>query len=250
MALFNFPFHLFGGALRPDAISGLTSPFRKRLTDMFNAAPASVQKELGLTSAYRSPAVQAALYRASHGSGMVGRPYRSRHNFGDAADLYGFGMGGRGAQVSPETADWVHQHAGDFGLYFPMMDPKRHPYEPWHIQLMRSTGMAGPGPQPGVALGTTPTPTDRPADQPAPDGSPLFGPPDQTTQDDRKDKMQGLLDQMMKPPEPMGDVPNLLGQGGGSGVMSLPEYIAQFMALRRGGGGGMGGMGQGGQGFG
>lgn len=149
------PYQLVGGATRPDAISGLNPAFSQAMTSLYNAAPPQVQAELGLTSAYRSPEVQRKLYEASDKSGkMVAAPGKSKHNFGTAADLAGFGLKGSGG-VSPETKAWVHQNAGKFGLTFPM------DYEPWHIQLADAAGAgAGAGappqaPAPAGDLGTT-----------------------------------------------------------------------------------------------
>lgn len=70
----------------------------------------------------------------------------------------------------------------------------------------------------------------------------LFGPGGQATQvsgEDKKKSLGGLLGDMAQPPE-IASVPNLLpqGGGGGSGVQSLPEYIARFMAMQQGGQGG------------
>jgi hypothetical protein len=134
-----FPYRLYGGAARSDAISGLNPAFASALTDLFNAAPPEVQAQLGLASAYRSVARQQELWNASDKSGRwVAAPGKSRHNFGEAADLYGFGLKNAG-NVSQATRDYVHQNAGNYGLAFPMS------YEPWHIQLARSQGQSGPG---------------------------------------------------------------------------------------------------------
>jgi hypothetical protein len=125
----GFPYRLYGGALRPDAISGLDPRFSEALTRLYYAAPPEVQRELALNSAYRSAAVQQELWNRSDKTGRtVARPGESRHQFGTAADLYGFGLGGN-TSVSQATRDWVNANAAAQGLYFPMS------YEPWHIQL-------------------------------------------------------------------------------------------------------------------
>src|SRR5262245_5756614 len=74
--------------------------------------------------------------------------------------------------------------------------------------------------------------------------------------EEKKKPLSGLLQEMMKQPE-MAAVPNLRPQGGGGGsnVMSLPEYVQQFIAMRMmGQPGGLGGQqwptGWGTQGFG
>lgn len=124
----NFPYRLYGGATRPDAISGLDPRFSSALTQLYGAAPPDVQAQLGLTSGFRSIERQRQLWNASDRTGhTVAAPGHSRHNFGLAADLYGFGTGG--GKVAPETASWVHQNAPQYGLAFPMS------YEPWHVQL-------------------------------------------------------------------------------------------------------------------
>jgi hypothetical protein len=146
-----FPYALYGGATRSDAITGLNQAFSNALLQLYAAAPPEVQRELGLNSAYRSPAVQAALYEKSDKSGRnVAPPGKSRHNFGEAADLYGFGL--TKDAVSQATKDWVHQNAANFGLTFPMA------HEPWHIQLARSQGQAGPGAASSAAVAALPTP--------------------------------------------------------------------------------------------
>ena len=136
----TFPYKLYGGATREDAISGLAPAFREALLRMYAAAPPEVQAELGLNSAYRSPERQQELWNASDKTGrMVARPGKSRHNKGDAVDLYGFGLGGGKTNlVSQATRDWVNQNAGAHGFEFPMS------YEPWHMQ-MKAEQMAAAG---------------------------------------------------------------------------------------------------------
>jgi len=134
------PYRLYGGATRPDALN-FNSAFSQALNALYAAAPPEVQTELGLTSGYRSPEVQRALWAKSDKTGhTVAAPGKSKHQHGTAADLYGFGLGG-GPSVSQTTKDWVRQNAAAHGLYFPMN------YEPWHIQLQGagSTAPAGEG---------------------------------------------------------------------------------------------------------
>jgi hypothetical protein len=151
MAAFNFPLRLYGGATRPDAITGLKTPFSQALVAMYNAAPPDVQRQIGLTSAYRSPEVQRRLWLASDRTGhSVAAPGHSMHNQGLAADLYGFGLKG-GPQVDQATKDWVHQNAAKFGLTFPMS------YEPWHIQPMKGATMATPDPNATASISPTAT---------------------------------------------------------------------------------------------
>ena len=124
-----WPYKLYGGAQRPDAITGLDRRFSEALVRLYNAAPPEVQRELALNSAYRSAAVQQELWDKSDKTGhSVAAPGKSKHQFGLAADLYGFGLGGNNS-VSQQTRDWVNANAQAQGLYFPME------HEPWHIQL-------------------------------------------------------------------------------------------------------------------
>jgi len=132
-----FPYKLYGGATRPDALN-FNDPFNQAMVTLYNAAPPSVQAELGLTSGFRSRAVQEALWAGSDKTGhSVARPGHSKHESGNAADLYGFGLKGGGPKVSEETRAWVHGNADKFGLYFPMG------HEPWHIQLRKAGGGGG-----------------------------------------------------------------------------------------------------------
>src|SRR5262245_59660622 len=64
-----FPTKLYGGATRQDAITGLNSGFSNAMLALYNAAPPEVQRELGLNSAYRSAAVQQALWDKSDKTG-------------------------------------------------------------------------------------------------------------------------------------------------------------------------------------
>jgi D-alanyl-D-alanine carboxypeptidase len=139
----NFPYRLYGGATRPDAITGLDPRFSAALSSLYAAAPPEVQAQLGLTSGYRSIERQRQLWEASDKSGhWVARPGHSMHNLRLAADLYGFGTGG--GNVSGEARDWVHQAAPGFGLSFPMS------YEPWHVQLAGATEQGQTPTQPGT----------------------------------------------------------------------------------------------------
>ena len=250
----KFPYRLEGGGRRPDAISGMQQPFNQALLAMYQAAPPEVQRELGIASGYRSNKVQTALWNASDKTGRtVARPGSSKHEHGTAADLFGFGLKNAG-NVSQATKDWVHQNAGQFGLYFPM------DYEPWHIQLKDTSGLRhvggagssaasfgqntiGGGGGPGVNI----DPTGSPGMTPESLGNLLAG--TELTGEDKDKPLGGLLSDMMKAPEPMAPLPPMqLGQQPAG--PSLPEYIQQFMAARMrgqppptGGAGGMGGQG-------
>jgi hypothetical protein len=139
------PYKLYGGATRPDALN-FDPGFNTALLNLYQAAPPEVQTELGLTSGYRSPAVQQVLWDRSDKTGhSVARPGRSKHQHGTAADLYGFGLGD-GPHVSDATKAWVKANAEAHGLYFPMA------HEPWHIQV-RGEGGGAPAAAPAAPGG-------------------------------------------------------------------------------------------------
>ncbi len=247
MAL-RFPYGLHGGATRPDAISGFNPGFSAALQKLYANAPPEVQKELGLTSGYRSIQRQQELWDASDKTGhTVARPGHSKHNSGLAADLYGFGTGG--GRVSPETADWVHQNAGNYGLYFPMS------YEPWHIQTRgpNTASPAGPVAAAGGAggdIGSAPPSTEQPGLDTDPTqtvgekvqsgiarllGKPLSG-------EDKGKGLSGLLGELGKAPEVQPMQLQQPGGGGGQQGPALSQYVMQYIASRnpRGGGQGLG----------
>lgn len=95
---------------------------------------------LGITSAWRSAERQAELYRAwverRPGANPANPPGRSKHERT---------LGGQPAAQAADLAvsawgHWVHQHAGDFGLTFPIQpNPRattapRRRGEPWHVE--------------------------------------------------------------------------------------------------------------------
>lgn len=102
-------------------IQDLNPEFQSRLIAMVNASGG----RLTINSGYRSVAEQTALWNASDKTGRtVAFPGQSMHNRGLAADLGG-------------DLDWAHQHAAEFGLYWPM------PWEPWHVQPIGLDGKSG-----------------------------------------------------------------------------------------------------------
>jgi hypothetical protein len=139
------PFLVGGAAARPDSLSGMRPEFAQALQTIFSAAPEDVRAAVQITSGYRSPEVQAQLYREAvekYGSEQAARrwvapPGRSRHNHGDAADLK-FG--------SDAAREWFHQNAGEHGLAFPMS------WEPWHVELAGARN-GGPMARAGQAAG-------------------------------------------------------------------------------------------------
>jgi len=122
-------------ASRPDTISGLDAEFRSSFQRMLKGAPEHVRKELKLTSGYRSPELQAQLWKEAlkkYGSPKEARkwvapPGKSKHNSGHAADLH---------YASDRTKEWVMSNAGKYGLAFPLKN------EPWHMELANARKQA------------------------------------------------------------------------------------------------------------
>jgi hypothetical protein len=119
-------------------ISGLNPEFRANLDLAMAAAHKATNDTLEIVSGYRDPEHQRRLFEASDRSGhMVARPGHSFHEKGLAADL---GEGGALARSADRPAlRWLHEHASEFGLHFPMG------WEPWHIEPMGSRGGRGRG---------------------------------------------------------------------------------------------------------
>lgn len=122
-----------GGAMRPDSFSGFQPQFTSALANMFTSAPPEIQNQLRISSGYRSPEVQAQLYKAAlakYGSPEAARkwvapPGHSQHNHGHAADL---------KYLAPAAMKWAHENAGRFGLAFPLKN------ENWHVELASARG--------------------------------------------------------------------------------------------------------------
>jgi len=120
---------------------GLQPFFAARLEALLHALPG-----VTITSGYRSPGSQAALYaRARHRYGrsaswMVAPPGRSMHQAGLAADLHFPGPGMRAA---------AHVAAARFGLTFPLS------WESWHIEPIGARQIARGG-MPTAALAYAP----------------------------------------------------------------------------------------------
>lgn len=125
MSQFDFAPYLRGGGTRQDAISGLDPAMQNALAALLAEAPAG----LTINSAYRSPEVQAELWRNAlerYGSEAEARrwvapPGRSQHNHGRAVDL-GF--------ADDAARTWAHENASRFGLHFPLDN------ENWHLEMV------------------------------------------------------------------------------------------------------------------
>jgi hypothetical protein len=94
---------------------GMLNPAFHHQLDRLAAAARAAGHHIAVMSGFRSHAHQWALWRGPHRAGFVARPGHSRHESGLAADLTG-------------DLGWVHQHAREYGLHFPMS------WENWHIE--------------------------------------------------------------------------------------------------------------------
>lgn len=123
---------LVGGGLRPDAWRMLKPEFKTRILQAASAYNQMTGKKLIITSAYRNPKKQAALFAASDRSGhKVAAPGRSMHNWGLAIDLGGStGLDrGKGNQGDVLFASGI---LDKYKLWRPMS------WEPWHIEPIES----------------------------------------------------------------------------------------------------------------
>jgi len=135
------PYAVGGAASRPDSFTGLRPEFAGAVYQMVQDAHAA-GIPLQITSAYRSPEVQARLYEnaiAKYGSPEAARkwvapPGRSQHNHGTAVDFAVNGSLLRDAN-SPE-AQWIAANAARYGLDVPM------DWEPWQVELAGARGNA------------------------------------------------------------------------------------------------------------
>lgn len=138
-----------------DPYADLSPTFAASLRQLISAAPSP----LSIVSGYRSPEHQAELYAAAlqkYGSEREARrwvapPGHSMHGKGEAVDL-GFGGGGLGGG-DRSLIDWTHQHAGEYGLTFPLSN------ENWHIEPMGARAqMGGSGPVPATTTASASVP--------------------------------------------------------------------------------------------
>lgn len=119
-------------------LENIETSFSTRLQSLMADAPGHV----GVASGYRSPEQQKYLWDRSDKSGkMVAAPGHSHHERGLAVDL---------SFADANTKKWVHDHAAEYGLYFPMS------WEDWHIEPAGSRDANDP-----KAYTTPPPGTDR-----------------------------------------------------------------------------------------
>ena len=146
---YNWTPYAVGGATRPDSFSGMTPEMQRGLYDMLRAADQEVGSGLQVYSGYRSPELQARLYQNAlkkYGSEAKARkwvapPGRSKHNYGQAADLK---WNGTRIDQLPEdhpVRQWLPKNAARFGLALPMS------WEPWQVEAAGARGAAPATPQ-------------------------------------------------------------------------------------------------------
>lgn len=140
-----------GAAARPDSFTKLNQDYAARVAQMLQAADVELGPQaLKITSAYRSPEVQARLYQqalAKYGSPQAARkwvapPGRSKHNAGLAVD-FANAQGSLLRDAKSREAQWIAQNAARFGLSVPMS------WEPWQVELAGARG----GQTPRVGFG-------------------------------------------------------------------------------------------------
>lgn len=91
--------------------------FWKQLSSLIDSA-AQAGYTIGITDAWRSYESQVQVKKEK--PNLAATPGKSLHGWGIAADLNYYGVN--------DAENWVHAHAVQYGLEFPMS------YEPWHIQ--------------------------------------------------------------------------------------------------------------------
>lgn len=138
-------------------IDGMDAGFGNKLAALIQAAPPGIAEKLGIYSGARSVERQTELWNDAlkkYGSVAEARKWvapppgvagsnGSNHNHGTAADLSYNGQSLKNAP--PEVVDWLHSHAKDFGLKFPLSN------ENWHIEDDSTRGGSA------SASGTRPT---------------------------------------------------------------------------------------------
>jgi hypothetical protein len=170
---------------RDASVSHLQYPLASGLANMISHMPPELRAQIKINSAFRSPETQARIMsekiggmlgaskraswdadvakmgpeaagqkwhdelRANGITRWVGLPGGSEHQKGNAVDL--------NIQKAGPLQTWVHQHAAEYGLYFPMG------HEPWHVQAMNpaQAKLASYGESPGYNHSSMPIPFTR-----------------------------------------------------------------------------------------
>ena len=150
------PYAVGGAYVRPDSFTRLDPQFATGVYGLTQAAHAA-GIPLQITSAYRSPELQAQLYASAverYGSPQAARrwvapPGRSQHNYGTAVDFALNGSLIRDAD-SP-AAQFIRNNAEQYGLSVPM------DWEPWQVESIGSRD--GSRPQATISTRNAPTNT-------------------------------------------------------------------------------------------
>lgn len=153
---FDFTRYAVGGATRPDSFTRLNPQMQDRLSAMLRAADEELgPNSLRITSAYRSPELQATLYQGAlekYGSEAEARrwvapPGSSQHNFGTAVD-FASAEGGLLRDANSPEAQWLKANAERFGLAVPLSN------EPWQVELAGArSGNIAPAPDTETLVG-------------------------------------------------------------------------------------------------
>lgn len=123
-----------GAATAAPAASGDDFAHSSQLQALIAAAPGKVT----VASGTRSRAEQQKLYDdyvAGRGN-LAAKPGHSKHETGEAADLH---------FADAKTRAWVHAHAAEFGIHFPVKG------EAWHAEPIAARGSVGAPAAPGAA---------------------------------------------------------------------------------------------------
>jgi LAS superfamily LD-carboxypeptidase LdcB len=121
-------------------ITNMQPELQTNLTNFFQGAPPEIAQGLGILSGYRSVERQRELWNdavrrygsEAAASRWVARPGSSQHNHGNAADLTWNGESL--AQAPAWVVNWLHTHAAEYGLVFPLSN------ENWHVELIGARG--------------------------------------------------------------------------------------------------------------
>ena len=137
-----------GAASRDDSFSRLHPEYATRVAQLIQAAEAELgPRALTITSAYRSPELQAQLFEAAvakYGSPEAARkwvapPGKSKHNLGLAVD-FADASGRMLRDPNSREARWIAENAARFGLDVPMS------CEPWQVELAGARDGSMPAP--------------------------------------------------------------------------------------------------------
>ena len=149
------PYAVGGAYVRPDSFTRLDPQFATGVYGLTQAAHAA-GIPLQITSAYRSPELQAQLYASAverYGSPQAARrwvapPGRSQHNYGTAVD---FALNGSLIRdPNSPAAQFIRNNAGQYGLSVPM------DWEPWQVEPVGSRD----GSRPQATVNTRNAPTN------------------------------------------------------------------------------------------